>query len=151
MTTAEQRDTALAQANRVRASHYQIRNEVKAGDLTVAEVLYLHSEEVETMAIGKLIRAQDRWGKQRASRLLNLLNISDNRRIGLLTDRQVSLLAGLTATIKRSELEGWERVSGDCPVHAAQLAEVGEGLLDGFLAMCEAGQRVIDNERSSDE
>ena len=58
---------------------------------------------------------------------------------------------GLTATIKRSELEGWERVSGDCPVHAAQLAEVGEGLLDGFLAMCEAGQRVIDNERSSDE
>jgi len=96
MTTAEQRDTALAQANRVRASHYQIRNEVKAGDLTVAEVIYLHSEEVETMAIGKLIRAQDRWGKQRASRLLNLLNISDNRRIGLLTDRQVSLLAGGT-------------------------------------------------------
>jgi len=42
-------------------------------------------------------------------------------------------------------------INGDCPVHAAQLAEVGEGLLDGFLAMCEAGQRVIDNERSSDE
>jgi len=96
MTTAEQRLSALVQANRTKARHCEIRAEVKAGDLTVAEVLYLHSEEVETMAIGKLLRAKPWWGKDKSARLLGLLRISDTRKIGELTNRQAAMVADLS-------------------------------------------------------
>jgi hypothetical protein len=83
---------ALADANDARFARAALKREIALGARTVASVLADVPSCVETMTIADLLRAQERWGGFRASRLLRGVNISESRRIQRLTERQRNLL-----------------------------------------------------------
>lgn len=84
---------ALAEANRVRLARAALKRAVETGDLNTAEVIRECPWEVETMAVGELLRSQRRWGRTRTRKFLVSLALNENRQLGRLTLRQRSLLA----------------------------------------------------------
>ena len=91
---APQHLRALAEANRVRLARAALKREVEAGRLDTADVVRECPWEVETMTVGELLRAQRRWGRTRARKVLSSLALSENRELGRRTLRQRSVLAG---------------------------------------------------------
>jgi hypothetical protein len=82
---------ALRPANVVRLAAAELRREVADGRTTLADALA--DERSAPMEILALLMTQHRVGEQRASRVLDELGISANRRCGALTDRQRGLIA----------------------------------------------------------
>lgn len=98
MTTVEavpQHLAALERANEIRFARAQVKRDVKAGVLSVVNALEL--ECCETMTLLELLRAQRSWGPGRARRLLAEIPVSESKRIGMLTERQRAVVAGLLA------------------------------------------------------
>jgi len=83
---------ALAKANEVRLARASLKRQIAAGELTVAEVLNDYPAEAEGMTISELLASQRRWGRTRSRKLLSRLDLTENKRIGTLTERQLSLL-----------------------------------------------------------
>lgn len=83
---------ALAKANEVRLARASLKRQIAAGDLTVAEVLNDYPAEAEGMTVSELLASQRRWGRTRSRKLLSRLDLTENKRIGTLTERQLSLL-----------------------------------------------------------
>jgi hypothetical protein len=48
--------------------------------------------EVESMTLSELLRSQRRWGRARARKLLTSIGLSEGKRLGTLTERQVGIL-----------------------------------------------------------
>jgi hypothetical protein len=90
---APQHMRALAEANRVRLARAALKRAVQSGDVDTAEVVRECPWEVETMAVGELLRSQRRWGRTRTRKFLIPLALNENRQLGRLTLRQRSLLA----------------------------------------------------------
>lgn len=89
---------ALAKANEVRLARASLKRSIAAGDTTVAEVLDDHPLEAEGMTVAELLASQRRWGKTRSRKLLSRLDLTESKRIGTLTERQMKLLkAALTS------------------------------------------------------
>lgn len=86
---------ALSAANRARSLRSQLKRDVAAGNLTVAEVLVDPPPYTLRMPLFDLLAAQPRWGAKRTRRLLTLLQISELRLIGELTYRQRDLIVGM--------------------------------------------------------
>jgi hypothetical protein len=87
----EQHMEALKEANRVRLARAQTKREVKAGALTVAEILDPAGEvpgALQGMTIGELLRSRRQWGGHRARLFLGPFAIRENRPLGELTVRQ---------------------------------------------------------------
>lgn len=85
---------ALARANRVRLARAELKRSIGRGELDVAEVVQDAPWETESMTLAELLTSQRRWGRTRARKLLQALALSENKRIGSLTPRQRTLLAG---------------------------------------------------------
>jgi hypothetical protein len=83
---------ALAKANEVRLARASLKRQIAAGDLKVAEVLNDYPAEAEGMTVSELLASQRRWGRTRSRKLLSRLDLTENKRIGTLTERQLSLL-----------------------------------------------------------
>jgi hypothetical protein len=83
---------ALAKANEVRLARASLKRQIAAGELTVAEVLNDYPAEAEGMTVSELLASQRRWGRTRSRKLLSRLDLTENKRIGTLTERQLSLL-----------------------------------------------------------
>lgn len=81
---------ALAVANARRLGHADLKHEVASGELSIVEALV--DPRAATLAVGKLLGAQRRWGPGRVERLLCELPINPLKPCGLLTDRQRGLL-----------------------------------------------------------
>ena len=88
---------ALDEANRLRIHRARVKEQIKRGEMTVLEALddplvarapkpSKHTRR--GMTIGELLRAQQRWGVHRVHRFLSPLDISENRPICRLTERQ---------------------------------------------------------------
>jgi hypothetical protein len=84
---------ALARANRVRLARAELKRSIARGDLEVAEVIRDCPWETESMTLAELLTSQRRWGRTRARKFLALLGLSENKRVGTLTERQRALLA----------------------------------------------------------
>ena len=96
MTTIEvvpQHLAALERANEIRFARAQVKRDVKAGSVPVAEALEL--ECCETMPLGELLRAQRSWGPGRVRRLLQRVPVSETKRVGTLTGRQRDMIVEL--------------------------------------------------------
>jgi DNA-binding transcriptional ArsR family regulator len=83
--------TALAKANRVRLVRAQVKRDLRARRLTLADAL--EHPAVQSMTLAALLDAQERWGDARVMAFLARLSnrgcpISPSRRIGDLTPRQ---------------------------------------------------------------
>lgn len=87
---------ALASANEVRLARMELKREVFAGHVKVADVLMCpESWPVASMPIFALVAAQNRWGRARTLRLMRECGISETKRIGEATERQRLLLADM--------------------------------------------------------
>jgi hypothetical protein len=84
--TLDQPREALARANAIRMERAQIKRDVFAGRLTVPDAF--DQPAVQTMPVGDLLAAQNRWGERRVHRLLDQVPCTPQRRVGELTDRQ---------------------------------------------------------------
>jgi hypothetical protein len=84
---------ALEHANRVRLARASLKRAVASGDADAAEIVRDCPWEVESMAVGDLLRSQRRWGRTRARKFLLALALSENRQLGRLTARQRTVLA----------------------------------------------------------
>ena len=90
--TAPQHLQALARANRVRLARAAIKRSIASGETTAAEVLRSDSWETESMSLAELLASQRRWGRTRVRKFLQMLALSEQKRLGSLTHRQRMLL-----------------------------------------------------------
>ena len=86
---------ALQHANRIRLARAEMKRLVKAGRLSVAEVILDCPPHVERMEISVLLMCQKRWGIARCKRLLKSIGVPENKQIGTLTERQRLALAAV--------------------------------------------------------
>jgi hypothetical protein len=93
-----QRMRALERANAVRLARAELKRQIAHGRLSAAEVILELPSEAMSWSVGELLMSQRRWGSNRARKLLSGLQISENRQIGMLTDRQRRLLASQLGT-----------------------------------------------------
>ena len=83
---------ALARANQVRLARAALKREIGAGRRGVVETVIERPWEVESMTLSELLRSQRRWGRARARKLLTSIGLSEGKRLGSLTERQVGIL-----------------------------------------------------------
>lgn len=85
-----QRMRALSRANAVRIGAAQLRRELGAGTISLADAL--EDERAQPVEIFALLYAQRRWGPRRVRSLLNRVMIGEHRRVRDLTARQRAVL-----------------------------------------------------------
>src|SRR3954453_6069931 len=90
----DQRREALEIANRCRLAGAQVRREIPAGTLSLADAL--DDPRAQQSPIGRLVLAQPRGGECKASRLFRRLEMWPQRRVRDLTDRQRTLIKAAT-------------------------------------------------------
>ncbi|MDR3052769.1 MAG: integration host factor [Coriobacteriales bacterium] len=93
----EQRQAALKKAAEARTARKELREQVKSGKLTFAQVLAKAGDPVvDNIKVITLIESLPGYGKAKATKLLDELGISDSRRVRGLGDKQkVKLLERL--------------------------------------------------------
>jgi hypothetical protein len=90
---APQHMQALAHANRVRLARAALKRSIAGGEVRAAEVIRDCPWETESMTLAELLTSQRRWGRTRSRKFLLALALSENKRLGTLTDRQRQLLS----------------------------------------------------------
>ena len=90
---APQHMQALERANRVRLARAELKRSIARGDLDASAVIRDCPWETESMTLAELLTSQRRWGRTRARKFLLRVALSENKRLGTLTDRQRALLA----------------------------------------------------------
>lgn len=89
----EARKEALEKAKLARSARAALRNAVKSGEKTIAEVLAEKDNPVvDKIKVMSLIEALPGYGKAKASKLLEDLGISETRRVKGLGERQKAAL-----------------------------------------------------------
>lgn len=92
--TAEQQQAALAAAKASRARQKEVKEQIRAGKLTFAQVLDLAKAEkpVARIKVLQAITALKGYGKASALKLMTELEIDENKRIGALGSKQAEKL-----------------------------------------------------------
>lgn len=95
--SAEERQAALEKAKVARTKRAEIRDELKSGKLTLAEVLDKKDDPiVGRMKVSTLIETLPGYGKAKAEKIMNELQIAESRRLrGLGARQQAALLERL--------------------------------------------------------
>lgn len=94
--TPEQRAAALAKAGEARTARAEIKNRLKMGSLTIQEALAEAdtNENIAKLKVLALLESLPGLGKVKARRLMEELDIADNRRVqGLGVQQKQALLA----------------------------------------------------------
>lgn len=84
---------ALARANKVRLARAELKRQVAAGRLSATDVVLGCPWEAESMPLIELLSSQRRWGRARSRKLIVQTGLTENKRLGTLTERQRRLLA----------------------------------------------------------
>ena len=90
---APQHMQALAHANRVRLARAALKRSIARGDMDAANVIRDCPWETESMTLAELLTSQRRWGRTRSRKFLLALALSENKRLGTLTQRQRHMLS----------------------------------------------------------
>ena len=95
--TDEQRKAALEKAAAARHARAELREKIKKGDVTLAEVLDSEDPIAARMKVSALIESLPGYGKAKAAKIMNELGISATRRVkGLGARQREDLLKALT-------------------------------------------------------
>jgi hypothetical protein len=84
---------ALAHANRVRLARAALKRSIGRGEVDVAQVVRECPWETQSMTLAELLTSQRRWGLTRSRKFLGVLALSENKRLGTLTERQRLVLS----------------------------------------------------------
>jgi hypothetical protein len=103
---------ALELANRVRLARADLKRRIGKGELTAADVIVTCPWEAETMPISDLLMSQRRWGRTRCRKFLTSIEMSENKKIGSLTERQRRTLAALLAVNGHADEAQYRAVIG---------------------------------------
>jgi hypothetical protein len=99
--TPEQRESALQKARVARTARAAVKNDLKTGKVTFAELLSKVDDEViGKMKVSSALEALPRIGKVRASSLMEVQGIAPTRRLRGLGARQSDALVAAVAEIK---------------------------------------------------
>ena len=95
--TDEQRKQALEKAAAARHARAELREDIKSGKMTVADVLDSEDPIAARLKVSALIESLPGYGKAKAAKIMNELGISATRRVkGLGARQREQLLAALT-------------------------------------------------------
>jgi hypothetical protein len=86
--SADQRREALAQANEVRAKRAQLKRDLKAGRVSIVELIADPAPYLATAKVMELLRALPAYGPIKATRLLENCQVSLTKSVGGLSERQ---------------------------------------------------------------
>jgi len=84
----DQRMDALRRANEIRSQRAELKKRLKSGELAVYELIDDPPDYVLTAKVFDMIVAAPKYGKVKATRLLNQCRISQGKTLGGLSDRQ---------------------------------------------------------------
>jgi hypothetical protein len=84
----EQRQAALARANEVRVARAQLKRELAAGTIELAQLLSVPPASAERAKVEELLLAVPRIGPARAQRALAHCRIAETKTVAGLSDRQ---------------------------------------------------------------
>jgi len=91
--SAEDRQKALEKAQKVRKERAAMREEMKAGKMTMADVIAKKGEEiVGGMRVKYVLESMPGIGKVRAKEIMDQIGIDENRKVKGLGTRQVAAL-----------------------------------------------------------
>ncbi len=94
--TSEQRAEALKKAAAARHARAALRDDIKAGKVTLEQVFEMDDDVARRMKVSALIEAMPGYGKAKAAKIMEELGISESRRIqGLGIRQREQLLAKL--------------------------------------------------------
>lgn len=87
--TPEERKQALEKAKLARARRAEVRDQLKSGKLTLAQVIDMKDDPVVgRMKVSALIETLPGYGKAKAEKVMNELEIAESRRLRGLGQRQ---------------------------------------------------------------
>lgn len=93
----EQRAAALEKAKIARVARKELREKIKNGEVSIEEVLNSDDPIAARMKVSALIESLPGYGKAKATKIMDELGISPNRRVKGLGERQrENLLAALS-------------------------------------------------------
>ncbi|ANE22749.1 MAG: integration host factor [Eggerthellaceae bacterium] len=91
--TPEERKAALEKAKAARIKRAEVRDQLKSGELTLADVLKQKDDPViGRMKVSTLIETLPGYGKAKAEKVMNELHIAESRRLRGLGERQEAAL-----------------------------------------------------------
>ncbi|MCB0827579.1 MAG: hypothetical protein KDB62_02055 [Solirubrobacterales bacterium] len=91
----DQRMDALRQANGIRTARAKLKRDLKAGRVTIQDLLTDPPEFVLTAKVFDVLLAVPKYGRVKANRVLNQCRISPAKTIGGLSERQRGELVSL--------------------------------------------------------
>ena len=91
----DQRMEALRRANDIRVRRAKLKKDLKDGTVQIEEILADPPEYVSTAKVFDILMAVPKFGRVKASRLLNQCRISQAKTVGGLSERQRTELVGL--------------------------------------------------------
>jgi hypothetical protein len=92
-----QRMDALQKANDVRSRRAQVKRDLKAGRVSIQQLLLAPPEFVETAKVFDMLLSVPKYGRVKANKILQTCRISPSKTIGGLSDRQRAELVGVLA------------------------------------------------------
>ena len=84
----DQRMDALRRANEIRSQRAELKKQLKSGELAVYDLIDRPPEFVLTAKVFDMIVAAPKYGKVKATRLLNQCRISQGKTLGGLSERK---------------------------------------------------------------
>jgi hypothetical protein len=86
---------ALKRANDIRTARAQLKQDLKAGRVSIQDLLESPPEYVLTAKVFDMLLAVPKYGRVKANRVLNQCRISPAKTIGGLSERQRREMVGL--------------------------------------------------------
>ena len=90
----DQRIEALSRANEVRTFRAQLKRDLKAGRVSIGELLRDPPPYLESAKVLDMLLALPTYGRVRATKILNSCRVSPSKTFGGLSERQRTELAG---------------------------------------------------------
>jgi hypothetical protein len=89
----QQRQQALAHANRIRHARAELKQRIAHGEVSAAEAILLDQWEIDGMLVADVLTSQRQWGSMRCRRMLLAMRVNERKTIGSMSDRQRRVLA----------------------------------------------------------
>jgi len=84
---------ALQLANDARSGRAELKRQIAAGAVRVADVLVAPPPQATGISLAALLLSQRGWGRIKTRRFLSSNDVSETRKLGELSQRQLELLA----------------------------------------------------------
>lgn len=108
MTTEAQRLAALARANQVRAKRSELKADLRAGRVLLADVLFSDTDWLQSMRVSELLLACPRVGKLKAQRAMQAAWLSPTIPLNRTSLKSCKVLLDWLARTCPKVVSGWE-------------------------------------------